>query len=157
MIYKCLDGCCTIDIVSYSGVNKSKFTEKKKAGVFLYDPDNDRVLIVQNKGNLWGIPKGTFEDGEDSLDCAIREVEEETGIILERDKLEKCRNYVIDNRVTYYLFNMTYNKIKNPNNDVNGISWVKIECLKKLVKNGNIKLNYHAKIIFKRIMNINFL
>ena len=52
MIYKCLDGCCTIDIVSYSGINKSKFTEKKKAGVFLYDPDNDRVLIVQNKGMI---------------------------------------------------------------------------------------------------------
>ena len=81
MIYKCLDGCCTIDIVSYSGINNGKFTEKKKAGVFLYDPDSDRVLIVQNKGNLWGIPKGTFEDGEDNLACAIREVKEETGII----------------------------------------------------------------------------
>ena len=157
MIYKCIDRCCTIDIVSYSGVNNQSFTEKKKAGVFLFDPDNDRLLIVQNKGNLWGIPKGTFENGEDSIDCAIREVEEETGIILYRENLEKCRKYVIDDRVTYYFLNMMYNHVKNPNNDVNGISWIKIQCLKKLVKNKNIKLNYHAKIIFDKFLSINLL
>ena len=101
--------------------------------------------------------KGTFENGEDSLDCAIREVKEETGIILEKSILEKCRNYIIDDRVTYYFYNMTYNKVKNPNNDVNGITWIKVKCLKKLVKKRNIRLNYHAKIIFKQVMNINFL
>ena len=112
---------------------------------------------MQNKGNLWGIPKGTFENGEDSIDCAIREVEEETGIILYRENLEKCRKYVIDDRVTYYFLNMMYNHVKNPNNDVNGISWIKIQCLKKLVKNKNIKLNYHAKIIFDKFLSINLL
>lgn len=39
------------------------------------------MLLVQTicAQGLWGFPKGKIEDNEDPLQCAIREVEEETG------------------------------------------------------------------------------
>lgn len=46
-------------------------------------PENQLILIRQFRAPaekwLWEIPAGTLEPGEDPLDCAIRELEEETG------------------------------------------------------------------------------
>ena len=36
--------------------------------------------------NVWNIPKGHVENSENLLDCAIREFEEETGLIIPTDK-----------------------------------------------------------------------
>lgn len=53
-------------------------------GIFLID-NRDRCLIVHPTGHRdwsWSIPKGRLELGEDYLDAAIRELQEETGLIL---------------------------------------------------------------------------
>lgn len=47
--------------------------------------NNGKLLILKRvantyQGNLWDLPGGTLEDGEDPADGAIREVLEETGI-----------------------------------------------------------------------------
>jgi 8-oxo-dGTP pyrophosphatase MutT (NUDIX family) len=39
------------------------------------------VLVVNQRGNSWSLPKGHIEQGEDAKTAAIREIEEETGII----------------------------------------------------------------------------
>ena len=39
------------------------------------------------KSNLWDIPKGIQEDGEDPIDCVNREVYEETGLVNDEDSL----------------------------------------------------------------------
>ncbi len=62
----------------------------KKCGAVILDPDN-RLLIVEGRAmhfnnhetvlaRKWGLPKGHREDGEPEIDCAIREVKEETGL-----------------------------------------------------------------------------
>ena len=82
--FLCVDGCCKIQIKEYKHqflYSKNKIN-KKKAGVFIYDPNTNKVLIVQSRGNLWGAPKGTLEYGETNIECAIIEVEEETGLII---------------------------------------------------------------------------
>ena len=66
---------------------------KKSAGIILYRFTNDQleVLLVHPGGpfwakkdlNAWSIPKGEFEDGEDPLEAAKREVREETGMTIE--------------------------------------------------------------------------
>jgi ADP-ribose pyrophosphatase YjhB (NUDIX family) len=38
------------------------------------------VLVVNQHGNSWSLPKGHLESGEDSLSAARREIEEESGI-----------------------------------------------------------------------------
>ena len=39
-----------------------------------------KVLVVNQRGNSWSLPKGHIEEGEDAKTAAIREIEEETGI-----------------------------------------------------------------------------
>lgn len=46
--------------------------------------DEQHVVMIRNKRfaidqELWELPAGTLEPGEDPHDCALREVEEETG------------------------------------------------------------------------------
>lgn len=38
------------------------------------------LLVHRPKYDDWSLPKGKNEPGEDDLDCALREVEEETGL-----------------------------------------------------------------------------
>ena len=38
------------------------------------------VLVVNQNGNSWSLPKGHIDEGEDKLQAAIREIYEESGI-----------------------------------------------------------------------------
>jgi predicted NUDIX family NTP pyrophosphohydrolase len=63
---------------------------RKSAGILLYKIENKilKIFLVHPGGpfwakkddGAWSIPKGEFDDGEDPLDAAKREFEEETGI-----------------------------------------------------------------------------
>ena len=62
---------------------------KRSAGMLLYRPSGDsiEVLLVHPGGpfwanrdlGAWSIPKGEYEPGDDPLQAALREFEEETG------------------------------------------------------------------------------
>lgn len=157
-IYYCDNKCCKIKIKSY--VKNFKFFNRnyKKAGIFIFDPKTDKVLLVQSRGHLWGPPKGTANIGEHFKLCAVRETEEETGIKINPEKLNR---YVkINNKAVYYYLEMDeceiniQNKIKD--NDANGITWIKLNCLEKSIMNGNIVLNHYAKIVFKKFLYTKF-
>ncbi|KAA0159498.1 hypothetical protein FNF28_05855 [Cafeteria roenbergensis] len=50
-------------------------------GAFVLNPSMTKVLLVQSyRGKSWGLPKGKINEGETELQCAIREVAEETGV-----------------------------------------------------------------------------
>lgn len=71
---------------------------KKSAGILLYRTKNRivEVLLVHPGGpfwikkdaGAWTIPKGELNEGEEPVEAAIREMEEETGIILKGNLLE---------------------------------------------------------------------
>ncbi|MFC1755205.1 NUDIX domain-containing protein [Thermoproteota archaeon] len=43
--------------------------------------NNKRILFIKSKQfQIWNIPKGHLEKGETELECALREVKEETGL-----------------------------------------------------------------------------
>ena len=71
--------------------------EKPKVGigVLIFDK-KERVLLGKRKnshGNLsWAPPGGHLEFGEEFEDCAIREVEEETGVTIASPKLFSVTN-----------------------------------------------------------------
>ena len=158
--HKCINGCCVIKVKPYYSYNNYYETNKikKKAGMFIYDPVKRKILIVQSRGNFWGLPKGTLNQGEQERDCAIREVKEETGLIIDKDEFKKATK--IRNRAIYFYVEKNECQVKIQeniiDNDVNGIGWINIDCLESSVKNGNITLNKHCKIVFERFMDIIF-
>ncbi|NMB48532.1 NUDIX domain-containing protein [Candidatus Kuenenbacteria bacterium] len=52
------------------------------AGGVVIGPDN-KIVVVNQNGNSWSLPKGHIDLGEDELSAAKREIYEETGIELE--------------------------------------------------------------------------
>ena len=61
-----------------------KLPTKKQvvAGFVVYrrTVDGMKFLLLYRRGNYWNFPKGHFKSGERSIDTALRELEEETGI-----------------------------------------------------------------------------
>jgi len=64
---------------------KKKLVVIQAAGGLVHTGDNELLLIFR-KGK-WDLPKGKLDNGEKMEDCAIREIEEETG--LKGAKIEK--------------------------------------------------------------------
>lgn len=146
---------------------------KLKAGICFYNDEKGQVLIIQSRGDRWGLPKGSMEDCDteeftvgspDSIKlCATREAMEETGI-----RVDPCHltvKYTTD-KTTYFLINvckqpkyMEYiNQLNSDsksgdidNNDATGISWIYVSCL---LKTPSLVLNSHCKKILKYLFGV---
>lgn len=159
--YPCEKGCCSIKVKIYnqSPVHRPRRGNCRKAGVFIYDPKEDRVLLVQSRGQLWGPPKGTLEVelNETSVQCAIREVKEETGLDVVGENFSRATK--IKNRAMYYYVERDTCDVEVQHhedckdNDANGITWIKVQCLEECILAGRIVLNQHCKIAFRRFMD----
>lgn len=154
--YKCCNECCDVMIVEGKEKPKYAFSDREKSGVFFYCEPTESVLLVQSNSNMWGPPKGTVEEGESYMDCAIREVKEETGISLSIEELSV--SFVIPNQAIYYYYECDTNRPVCINNDedANGYCWIKLECLNELIKNGNMVLTSHCRALFKEFFGITF-
>lgn len=162
-VYQCVEGCCDIMVQSYQPDaqlydyrNKIK---RYKAGVFFYDSIEKKVLLVQSRGEKWGPPKGTLEGEETFEEGAIREVMEETGIVLTKEILQSCEKHRIDRSYYYYLemsSNIT-NTIDNSNvsgNDASGMTWIDLNCLQRMHEMGYLDLNSHCKKLLFKLFKI---
>lgn len=61
------------------------------AGGIVLNQDGD-VLVVNQHGNSWSLPKGHVDEGEEAIGAAIREIHEESGIT-ELDLIRKLGTY----------------------------------------------------------------
>lgn len=67
----------------------------------VFDAPRERVLLTQRTDNgLWCLPGGAMDPGESASEAAIREVLEETGLVVEVTKLVGV--YSTPDRVTRY-------------------------------------------------------
>ena len=160
----CIEGCCSYITSDFTFCkNKSRRVSNKKAGAFIYDDKSKKILLVQSRGNLWGVPKGTFETDENCISCTIREVEEETGIRIPEsffDNLDKQSCLNIYGNGYYYYYPMTMTDVQPQmtlDNDVNAIGWFKLKCLREMVVLEKIKLNIPAKKCLKHFLGLIFL
>lgn len=112
---------------------------------------HDEVLLIFRQGS-WDLPKGKVDAGETLDQTAIREVQEETGLLeLELGELITILPY--DNHATYhsykyknefamkisYWFRMKYlgssNPIPQAEEDIEIVKWVKVEDLPNYYNN----------------------
>lgn len=159
----CLNRCCNIMSKKYSNEFHKDFSTDYKSGVLFYDREMDRILIVQSRGNYWGVPKGTIVPGESVSKCASREVFEETNILITSNFIETLPAMTIDGQAEYYFFKCSSDEypIKlreldthGETNDVNSISWMNIKCLKEMMKLKLVKINHHTKLVLEHFLDI---
>ena len=120
-----------------------KFTVIAAAGGLVTDGKN-QVLFIFRKGK-WDLPKGKLEPGEDIESCAIREVEEETGL-----KNPKISTHLLTTFHTYsengkpilkesHWYEMkgdaSQKLLPQLEEDINEIRWVKADRLNDVLNN----------------------
>jgi ADP-ribose pyrophosphatase YjhB (NUDIX family) len=157
--FQCKNKCCTYRIVPYNKkATAFRGHASRKAGVLIFDKNARKILLVQSRGHLWGVPKGTRVGSESDLECALREVKEETGIVLDKAVLAEQRCTFIKNRACYFYHEMSEIDVTvqpQANNDANGIGWFTLGCLRDMVNCGILKLNQHSRILLSRFLDIN--
>ena len=61
------------------------------------DHSHDVILVFRGGHNDWSLPKGKLDSGESEVDCAVREVTEETGVeVLATTRLDSV-HYLLPN------------------------------------------------------------
>ena len=109
----------------------------RRCGGIIYNCNNDKVLVVLNresfeKGeNKWGFPKGHRNYREKIIDCAQREIKEETGLVIPKCLL-KDRQCI--NNTLYFRLNLRQNYDSFDiidKNEIAKVEWMSIDELKK--------------------------
>ena len=79
----------------------SQYQIVKAAGGVVIN-EKDEVLLIYRRGH-WDLPKGKFEKNEKKKECALREVEEETGV--KNLQIEgKVKLYYNGKKTTYHTY-----------------------------------------------------
>jgi 8-oxo-dGTP pyrophosphatase MutT (NUDIX family) len=121
---------------------KSYFTILIAAGGLITNQEEE-ILLMFRRGK-WDLPKGKQDDGENLEACAIREVEEETGlhsITLENKITETLHFYTYKEKkilkhTYWYKMKFTGTELTIPQieEDIVDIQWIKPENLSKYLK-----------------------
>jgi 8-oxo-dGTP pyrophosphatase MutT (NUDIX family) len=137
----------------------NSFTKYKRkvpvCGCVLLNAHMDKVVLVKGwiAGSNWGFPKGKIDQGEDELECAIREVAEEVGYdaranIRPDDFIEltmrqqKIRLYIARDVPEHFKFETQTRK------EIGDIRWFDIEGLSNPGKDGTEGLSFFTAAPF---------
>ena len=98
-----------------------------------------RILLIKHKhGGHWSFPKGHAQEGESTEDTIHREVEEETGLLVELDPLYSYRSHyeLPDGRpkeVFYYLARPKTDVLVGQAEEIEELAWFDFEGAKKIL------------------------
>ena len=164
----CKDKCCAI-VTTTRYLSRQNYHQKNKirAGALIYDSETERILLIQSRRMKWGLPKGSYEDCDGTIEIdgrskpnlratALREVREETGIIIPPALLDDssvCRVY----RCLYYYVELPVDKVTlsdSAMNDSTGMMWIRPHCLVQLIRAGKIDVNAHFRHVFREVFKM---
>src|SRR5438874_12750965 len=91
------------------------------------------AMIATRNRTRWGLPKGAVAKGETSEQAALREVQEETGILADivspLDTIEyffRAGDTLIRKRVDFYLMTHTGGELTPQLSEVDDVEWVEL-------------------------------
>lgn len=142
-IVQCRKLCCKLSYWDFIGDKNRPFSNEEKAGAIIMSSKKE-ILIVKSRGSKWGFPKGGRESNETIIECAEREVKEETGFSI------SLKNCVQKKYGTIILFIKRIKMQKQPDienitNDCCGIGWVNKDCLAELIEDRKININFSLR------------
>lgn len=113
-------------------------------GIILIDTNN-KILISQRADNgEWSIPGGSLELGESLEECIVRETFEETGLLLDKERLmfnsvKVMKNAVNKNgrlinivSVSYWVDGVDRHEITLDNREFKETKWLSLEEINEL-------------------------
>lgn len=75
--------------------------ESKACGFLIYRREPIRSFLLMRHPERWDLPKGHVDPGEDELTCALRELEEETGIAASDIEVDPAFRFSLQYKVNY--------------------------------------------------------
>jgi 8-oxo-dGTP pyrophosphatase MutT (NUDIX family) len=152
----CNDLCCKFISKEYIKPNIvwDKKDNNRRAGVLVIDSEKKYMLMVQSCGFLWGPPKGVIEPGESEKDAAIRELREETGIIINSEDLGAPLYTSVGVYFIYVIKKRDLCIPTNISNEITGIGWVSFNCLLKYYITFSEIINSPAKKLLSKSLFI---
>ena len=151
---------CFFEFTDYKYINKNYYHKfnKRKGGILIVDK-YDRLLLVQSRGHLFGIAKGTLENHESFENGAIRELKEETGIDIDASQLK--HKIQLNQKACYYYVKLDdeiYPKVQKHivDNDANSVVLISFNCLLENIENKKMKLTHQTKKVLVKLYEIDF-
>lgn len=115
-----------------------------RAGLALLSQDKSSIVLVRGaRSGMWSLPKGKVEDNESTIQAAIRECEEETGIAQCQYTLED--KLFVKNHCSIFGAHM---RGQCPNlapprpDEITEIRWVPVAELESYMSNANESLRF---------------
>ena len=112
---------------------------KESSVVILQLKGTDKILFLMRREG-WCLPGGKFDDGEDMLHCACRELLEETGI----DIADSTGTYnylgeqlAVNGRIVHVFFNETDSDKVKISDEHSAYKWISLNKLSKTKLAGN--------------------
>ncbi|ERI89642.1 hydrolase, NUDIX family [Clostridiales bacterium oral taxon 876 str. F0540] len=106
-----------------------KYDKSCGAVVTKVNDDTVQFLLIKNKSNYWGFPKGHIENAESETDTALRECYEETGLNIElykdfRIETEYFISTNIFKKVVYFIGKSNSLEVKLQEEELDSYEWV---------------------------------
>lgn len=106
---------------------------------FIYDEEPKKVLMINNVGTGWSLPGGAVENDETLEQAVIREVKEETSLIIEAKEIVAVNEALFEEKGHHALFitfkaNVIEGEIRiTDKEEIMEIEWVEIQRANELM------------------------
>ena len=118
----------------------------KMISVIFIENNNNEFLFQftsKEKGHVWAVPGGHVKSGDNAEETIIKEVEEEMGYTLDKDKLKHIHTFMKNSiiaEVYYIKEDIDLNALILQEEEVESVKWLTHEEIDKLTNEGLVRL-----------------